>query len=128
VTPFPYLRMELFYSAFGKKNRVAPFFVWLKSRIERSRSILCLDREPYACRGVERTESAHVRESASIRSFFGARAFQLLIVNFDMKIREPLHSYFVGNQTSRKLERNHYILTRSSTKRTISPYIAKWWD
>jgi hypothetical protein len=61
--------MKLFYSAFGKKNRAAPFFVWLKSRIERSRSILCLVREPYECRGEERRESAHVRETARIRSF-----------------------------------------------------------
>jgi hypothetical protein len=82
---------------FGKKNRVALFFVWLKSRIERSRSILCLVRESYKCRGEE-------RESAHIQSFFGARAFQLLIVNFHMEIHKSLHSYFVENQTSRKLE------------------------
>jgi hypothetical protein len=36
--------------------------------------------------------------------FYGAGAFQLLIVNFHMEIQEPLYSYFVGNQTSRKLE------------------------
>jgi hypothetical protein len=41
---FQYLRMESFYYAFGKKNIVVPFFVWLKSKIERSRSILCLVR------------------------------------------------------------------------------------
>jgi hypothetical protein len=51
VTPFNYLRIEPFYSVFGKKNRAASFFVWLKSRIERSRSILCLVREPCECRG-----------------------------------------------------------------------------
>jgi hypothetical protein len=61
--------MKSFYSVFGKKNRVVPFFVWLKSRIKRSHSILCLVREPYRCRGEERRESAHVRESARIRSF-----------------------------------------------------------
>jgi hypothetical protein len=43
--------------------------------------------------------------------FYGARAFQLLIVNFHMKIQEPLHSYFVGN-----LEWSHSILPHSSTK------------
>jgi hypothetical protein len=56
--------------------------------------------------------------------FYGARAFQLLIinlliVNFHMKIQEPLHSYFVGNQTSRKLEWNHSILHRFSNKHTL---------
>jgi hypothetical protein len=43
--------------------------VWLNSRIDRSRSILYLVRESYECRGKESSESAHVRESACIRSF-----------------------------------------------------------
>jgi hypothetical protein len=51
--------------------------------------------------------------------FCGARAFQLLIANFYMKIREPLYSYFVGNQTSKKLKRNHSILARSLIKHTL---------
>jgi hypothetical protein len=52
--------------------------------------------------------------------FYGAGAFQLLIVNFHMEIQEPLRSYFVGNQTSTKLEWNHSILPHSSIKRTLS--------
>jgi hypothetical protein len=46
--------------------------------------------------------------------------FQLLIVNFHTEIQEPLHSYFVENQTSRKLEWSHCILPHSSTKHTLS--------
>jgi hypothetical protein len=62
--------MEPFYSAFAKQNRAALFFVWLNSRIERSRSVLCLVREPYEYRGEEREESARVRESAHIWLFW----------------------------------------------------------
>jgi hypothetical protein len=51
--------------------------------------------------------------------FYGAGAFQLLIVTFYMEIQEPLHSYFVENQTSRKLEWSHSILPHSSTKHTL---------
>jgi hypothetical protein len=96
--------MEPFYSSFGKKNRVALFFVWLKSRIEWSHSILCLVGESYECRG-RRGQRALTsgRALASIR-FYGAGVFQLLMVNFHMEIQESFHSYFVGNQTSRKLE------------------------
>jgi hypothetical protein len=36
--------------------------------------------------------------------FCGAGAFQLLIANFHIEIQKSLHSYFVGNQTFRKLE------------------------
>jgi hypothetical protein len=79
VTPFPYLRMKPFYSAFGKKNRVTLFFVWLKIRIERSRSILCLVREPNECRG---TESAYVRESTCIRSFLWSGSVLTTYSNF----------------------------------------------
>jgi hypothetical protein len=50
-----------------------------------------------------------------------AGALQLLIVNFHMEIQEPLHSYFVRNQTSIKLEWSHSILPHSSTKYTIKP-------
>jgi hypothetical protein len=46
-------RMESFHSVFSKQNEVIPFFVWLKSTIERSRSVLCLVGEPYECRGGE---------------------------------------------------------------------------
>jgi hypothetical protein len=59
--------MELFYSVFGKQNRAAPFLAWLKSRIERRRSVLCLVVEPYECIGEEREESARVWQSARIR-------------------------------------------------------------
>jgi hypothetical protein len=52
--------MEPFHSAFGKKNKVFYFFL-LKSRIERSRSILYLVREPYECRGEETSESTRIR-------------------------------------------------------------------
>jgi hypothetical protein len=52
--------------------------------------------------------------------FYGARAFQLLIVNFHMEIQEPLHCNFVGNQTSRELEWSHSILPHSSTKHTLT--------
>jgi hypothetical protein len=108
--------MELFYSAFGKQNRAAKFFVWLKSRIERSRSVLCLVGEPYEC---GREESACVWESAHIRSFYGVGAFQLFMVNFHMEtpeatpllfcwkpnilkiVMEPLHSLPL-NQTHPK--------------------------
>jgi hypothetical protein len=90
--------MEPFDSAFGKKNRTAAFFVWLNSRIERNRFILCLVREPCECRG-EEGECSCSRERLHPVIFYGAGAFQLLTVNFHIEIQEPLHSYFVGNQT-----------------------------
>jgi hypothetical protein len=34
---------------FGKQNGTAPFFIWLKSKIEQSRSVYCLVRESYDC-------------------------------------------------------------------------------
>jgi hypothetical protein len=64
-----------------------------------------LVRESYECRGKERRESAHVRESARIGRFCGAEAFQLLIVNFYMKIQESFHSYFVGNKRPENMVR-----------------------
>jgi hypothetical protein len=36
---------------FSKQNKVVLFFVWLKSRIEWSRSVLCLVEELYECEG-----------------------------------------------------------------------------
>jgi hypothetical protein len=37
------------------------------------------------------------RRALASDRFYGAGAFQLLIVNFHIEIQEPLHSYFVGN-------------------------------
>jgi hypothetical protein len=95
--------MESFYSTFGKKNRVIPFFVWLKSKIKRSHSILCLVREPYVCRGGRGRRVLTFGKALASDRFYGAGAFQLLIVNFHMEIQEPLHSYFIRNQTSKKI-------------------------
>jgi hypothetical protein len=78
-------------------NRVALFFVWLKSRIEQSCSILCSVGEPYKCRRKERGESAVSERALASGCFYEARAFQLFIVNFYIEIQKPLHSYFVGN-------------------------------
>jgi hypothetical protein len=73
--------MKSFYPAFSKKNRAAPFFVWLKSRIKQSRSILCLVGESYECRGA-RGESARVRESARIRSFLWSESVPTIYGKF----------------------------------------------
>jgi hypothetical protein len=86
VVSFQYLRMELFYPVFGKKNRAAPFFVCLKSRIERSRSIICLVGELYECRGEERGEALASGRALASGCFCGSRAFQLFMVNFHMEI------------------------------------------
>jgi hypothetical protein len=76
-----FLKIKPFYSPFDKQNKPTLFFVLLKSRIERSCSVLCLVREPYKCRGEKREESAHIRESAPSDHFGGAGALQLFIVN-----------------------------------------------
>lgn len=39
--------MKSFYSTFGKLNKITLFFVWLKNRIKRNYSILCLVEELY---------------------------------------------------------------------------------
>jgi hypothetical protein len=83
VVSFQYLRIELFYSVFGKKSIAALFFVWFKSRIQRSRSNCCLVGESYECRGGERPR---LGERSHPVVFCGERAFQLFIVNFHMKI------------------------------------------
>jgi hypothetical protein len=54
--------------------------------------------------GGEEGERSRSGERSHSIVFYGAGALQLLIVNFHMKIQEPFHSYFIGNQTSRKLE------------------------
>jgi hypothetical protein len=54
---------------FDEQNEIVPFFVWLKSRIERNRSVYCWVEEPYECGVDEDEDSAHVRESARFRSF-----------------------------------------------------------
>jgi hypothetical protein len=46
---FQFLKIKSFHSVFNKQNRTTPFFVWLKSRIERSCSVYCLVGEPYDC-------------------------------------------------------------------------------
>ena len=77
MVPFQHLRMESLYSAFGKKNRATPFFVWLKS----TRVILYLVGESYECRGDERGRSlASGRALASGRLCAGA--LQLFMLNF----------------------------------------------
>jgi hypothetical protein len=70
VVPFQFLGIEPFHFVFGEQNGIAPFFVWLKSRIERSRSVHCLVGESYECGVEEKEESARVRKSARIRSFW----------------------------------------------------------
>jgi hypothetical protein len=55
-----FLRMKPFYFVFGKQNIVTLFFVWLKSKIVRSRSVFCLVGESYEYRGKEREESIRV--------------------------------------------------------------------
>jgi hypothetical protein len=76
-----FFRMEPFYSPFGKQNRATLFFVWLKSKIERSRSIFCLVGEPYECRG-KRKESIRVRESAHIRPFWWSGSTPIIYDKF----------------------------------------------
>jgi hypothetical protein len=44
------------------------------------------------------------KEGRTLTSDRFCAAFQLLIINFHMEFQKPLHSYFVGNQTSRILE------------------------
>jgi hypothetical protein len=51
--------------------------------------------------------------------FYRPGVFQLSMVSFYIEILEPLHSYFVENQTSRKLEWSHSILLHSPTKHTF---------
>jgi hypothetical protein len=50
------------------------------------------------------------RRALASDRFYGAGALQLFTVNFHMEIQESLHSYFVGNQTSRKFKWSHSIL------------------
>jgi hypothetical protein len=103
--------MDPFNSVFGKQNGVALFFVWLKSRIERNRSVLYLVGEPFECEGEEREEAL-----ASGR-FGGAMTSQLFMVYYHMETpgaialhfrwkpsiqkigMEPLHSPRLLNQT-----------------------------
>jgi hypothetical protein len=49
---FQFLGIEPFHYVVGDQNRTTPFFVWLKSRIELSRSVHCFVEDPYEC-GVE---------------------------------------------------------------------------
>jgi hypothetical protein len=70
--------MELFYSVFDKKNRAAPFFVWLKSIIERSRSILCLVKSRVSIEGRKEGRALTAERALVSSNFYGA--FQLLIL------------------------------------------------
>jgi hypothetical protein len=75
---------------FGKQNRTTLYFVWLKSRIEQSRFVLCLVGEPYECGGEEREERlASARALASGR-FGGARAQIFAIYRLQEPLRFPL--------------------------------------
>jgi hypothetical protein len=110
------------YSMFGRQNKTVSFFVWLKSRIEQSHSVICLVGELYECRGQEREESALVRESARIQSFLCNGIITTIYNKFtygDSSLQEPFHSSYVGNQTSKKYEWNRSILLHSSTKHTL---------
>jgi hypothetical protein len=89
ATQFQFIRIESFHYMFGKHNKTTPFFVWLKSRIERSRSVYCLVGEPYDLewRRVRRA-LASARALTSGR-FGGARASQIFTI---YKLQEPLRS------------------------------------
>jgi hypothetical protein len=100
VAPFQFLRIEPFHYVFGKQNRTAPFFVWLKSRIEWSRSVHCLVEEPYECGGKERE---------------GERSRPLVLV-------EREHSKYLAY-----IEWSHSISLRFSTKHTLRPKGAIGW-
>jgi hypothetical protein len=89
--------MKPFYSAFGKNG--ATFFVWLKSRIERSRSILCLVREPYECRGKERGRVPASEKALTSNRFCGVRVFQLFKVKF----------YFCFVEEKNRTESLHFL-------------------
>lgn len=67
--------MDSFYSEFGKQNRVAPFFVWFKSSIKRSRSVLYLVGKPYKFRGEEREERLVFRRALKSSHFVGVEAY-----------------------------------------------------
>jgi hypothetical protein len=121
VAPFQYLRMKPFYSVFGKKNRVTPFFVWLKSRIERSRSILCLVREPYECREEERRESAHVQESARIRSFLWSGSVPTTYSKFPYEDPDAAPLLFCWTPNVQKIGMEPLYSPPLLNKHTLSP-------
>jgi hypothetical protein len=91
---YNFLRMEPFYSAFDKQNRVAPFFISLKCRIKQSRFVLCLIGDSYEYIDGRRGR----RVVLASNRFCGARSFQPFMVNFYIKTIESL-LLFVGNQT-----------------------------
>jgi hypothetical protein len=111
VAPFQYLRMEPFYSAFGKKNKVVSFFVCLKNKNSEAVSFFVWF-ENYM--GVEERRGRRAltfeRALASYR-FYGAGVFQLLIVKFHIEIQSRSTLIFVRNQTFRKLECSPSILS-----------------
>jgi len=65
------IKIERFHSSFlewsrpilrlASRTESLYFFIWLKSKIERSRSVLCLVGESYTCRGEKMKESARIR-------------------------------------------------------------------
>jgi hypothetical protein len=72
--------MEPLHSVSGKSNKVALFFVWLKSRIGWCCFVLCWVGESYECGGKEREESTRIHESAHVRSFWWSVGIQLFMV------------------------------------------------
>jgi hypothetical protein len=83
ATLFQFLRIEPFYSVFGKQNGTTPFFVWLKSIIERSRSVHCLV-------GVlESHMTLEWRRALATGRFGGARASQIFSI---YRLQESLRS------------------------------------
>jgi hypothetical protein len=116
--------MEPFYSLFGKQNRATLIFVWLKSRIERSRSVLCLVGERYECRGVNREESARVRESAHIRPFWWSGSTLTIYDKFSYAdSRSYYTTLLLETKHLKKLEWSRSILLHSSTKHSLDFFI-----
>jgi hypothetical protein len=73
-----------------KESEATLFFVLWKSRIKRSRSVLCLVGEPYM--SIEGRRALAFRRALVSGRFYGAGAFQLFMVNFYMNttIAAPL--------------------------------------
>lgn len=61
VAPFYILRTGSFYSVFDKQNKIAPFSVQLKGRIEQSNFVLYLVGESYECREKKITQRSRER-------------------------------------------------------------------
>jgi hypothetical protein len=114
VALFKFLGIESFHSVFVEQNGTAPFFVWLKSRIERSRSVHCLVGESYECGQEEREESARVASG----HFGGARTSQIFVI---YRLQEPLRSPSL--ETKHKRNRNETVpfLSASQPNTPLKP-------